>query len=94
MREFGGRGFSPCESRAFSAYLAAAGRRGGRMAEATSCCRLPIADSPLSTAFPGALGLPAQNGFAGGGNFVEAADSRGMRGGLDDFGIRFGFGGN
>jgi hypothetical protein len=40
------------------------------------------------------LGLPAQDGFAGGGDLVEAADARGVRRGLDEFGIGGGFLGN
>jgi len=36
-------------------------------------------------------GLPAEDGLAGGGDFVEAADAGGVRGGLDELGIFFGF---
>jgi hypothetical protein len=39
----------------------------------------------------GVSGLPAEDGLASGGDFVEAADAGGVRGGLDEFGIFFGF---
>src|SRR5580765_8059362 len=38
----------------------------------------------------GSLRLPTQDWFAGGADFIEATDSRGVRGGLDKFGSRSG----
>ncbi len=48
-------------------------------------------DPPEMTSEEGVSGLPAEDGLAGGGDFVEAADTSGVRGGLDELGIFFGF---